>query len=116
MTNSFNRMYKAYGLPIEGRKDEDIAQLWKILADFPRDLLKAKKDNEEAALKALKAQQVSERKKAMKAKRANQKKGREKGVFERYAEERAGDVDDIVARFRKNKEDNRRRSANVGQR
>merc|ERR1712032_1199491 len=83
-----------------------IAQFWEVLTEFPKDLIQAKLENEKAAARQLKVQKELERRQAMKAKRVKNKKRKEKGVFERYKEERAGDVDDIVARFKKNKEQN----------
>merc|ERR1712032_832619 len=86
-----------------------IAQFWEVLTEFPKDLIQAKLENEKAAARQLKVQKELERRQAMKAKRVKNKQRKEKGVFERYKEERAGDVDDIVARFKKNKEQNSQR-------
>ena len=108
MMDAFNEMYKYYGLEIEGRQDSDVAKFWEVLTAFSRDLLHAKTENEEEKARIERAQKELERKQALQAKRTKNKK-REKGVFERYAEERAGDVDDIVARFKRQKEMSRQR-------
>ena len=97
-------MYEYYGMEVEGRQDKDVSEFWDVLSTFPRDLSEANEQNELAKAKLLKAQKELERKQAMQAKRVKNRKRREKGVFERYAEARAGDVDDIVARFKKNKQ------------
>lgn len=104
MMKAFNKMYEYYGMEVEGRQDSDVAEFWEVLSTFPHDLVQAKVENELVAAKLLKAQKELERKQAMKAKRVQNRKRREKGVFERYAEARAGDVDEIVARFKKNKQ------------
>ena len=109
MMDAFNKMYQYYGLPIEGRQDSDIAKFWEVLSAFPKDLLDAQTENEEAKAKAIKAEKELARKQALLAKREKKKMQREKGVFERYAEERGGDVDDIVARFKQRQEESRQR-------